>query len=238
MIIHHASDFETNNIEFQTKFIGNEQNLILIVDNVFKNPDLVLEKIKEYPVINNDDKFENLFPGYVTYLTLPNWHLDKIFSMALYNFFLVDDEVKPQLRLNIIDNKKLVYDKCLLPHTDVVRYAGQMYLCDYPNSYTAFYRYKKSGSESKRSDWKYKQELIDIYSQYEKERCNTLYDRKQNGKFVPYDSIDDDGIWECYHKEPVVKNRLVIHAGNLYHSAYLKHKYDYDDLRYSIALFA
>lgn len=238
MIIHNASDFETNNIEFQAKYIGNENNLIILVDNVFKNPDLVLERLKEYPVIRNDDKFENLFPGYVTYLTLPNWHLDKIFSMALYNFFLVDEDTKPQLRLNVIDNKELVYDKCLLPHVDIVQYAGQMYLCDYPDSYTAFYRYKKSGSESKRNDWRYKEELIDINNQYNHENCHTLYDRKQNGNYVSYNSIDDDGVWECYHKEPVVKNRLVIHAGNLYHSAYLKSKYDYEDLRYSIALFA
>jgi len=238
MNIHNASDFETNNIEFEIKCIGEEKNLIIIVDNVFKDPDLVLERLKEYPLIRNDVKYENLFPGYITYLTLPNWHLDKIFGTALYNYFLVDNPQKPQLRLNVIDNKELVYDKCLIPHTDLVEYAGQMYLCDYPESYTAFYRYKKTGIESKRSDWKYKEDFIDIYKLYDHEKESTLHDRKENGNYIQYNSIDEDDLWECYHKEPVIKNRLVIHAGNLYHTAYLKHKYDYDDLRYSIALFS
>ena len=237
MIIHNASDFETNNIEFQIKYIGKEKNLILTVDNVFKNPDLVLERVKEYPVVKSDVKFENLYPGYVTFLTLPNWHLDKIFSMALYNFYMADEDVNPVLRLNILDNKDKVYKEALIPHTDTVRYAGQMYLCNYPNSYTAFYRHKKTGFETKIREWKYKEDYKEIESLYNREHQSS-YDRKTLGEYIDYNSIDEDENWKCYHKEPVVKNRLVIHAGNLYHSAYLKHKYDYEDLRYSIALFA
>lgn len=237
MIIHNASDFETNNIEFQTKHIGTEKNLIVTIDNVFRNPDLVLEKIKDYPVIKNDVKFENLYPGYVTYLTLPNWHLDKIFSMAIYNFFMAEGNIDPILRLNVLSNKDKVYKQALIPHIDTVRYAGQMYLCDYPNSYTAFYRHKKTGFETQIREWRYKEEYQEINSLYNHDH-KSLYDRKQMGEYVDYDSIDEDENWECYHKEPVVKNRLIIHAGNLYHSAYLKSKYDYEDLRYSIALFA
>lgn len=237
MIIHNASDFETNNIEFQTKYIGKEKNLILIVDNVFKNPDLVLQRLKEYPVIKNDVKFENLYPGYVTYLTLPNWNLDKIFCTSLYNYFMLSEDAEPQLRFSIINNKEKIYKQALIPHIDNVRYAGQMYLCDYPNSYTAFYRHKKTGFETQIREWRYKEEYQEINSLYNHDH-KSLYDRKKMGEYINYDSIDEDENWECYHKESVVKNRLVIHAGNLYHSAYLKSKYDYKDLRYSIALFA
>lgn len=237
MIIHNASDFETNNIEFQTKYIGKEKNLILIVDNVFKNPDLVLQRLKEYPVIKNDVKFENLYPGYVTYLTLPNWNLDKIFVTSLYNYFMLSEDAEPQLRFSIINNKEKIYKQALIPHIDNVRYAGQMYLCDYPNSYTAFYRHKKTGFETQIREWRYKEEYQEINSLYNHDH-KSLYDRKKMGEYINYDSIDEDENWECYHKESVVKNRLVIHAGNLYHSAYLKSKYDYKDLRYSIALFA
>lgn len=236
MIIHNASDFETTNIEFQKKYIGTEKNLILTVDNVFSNPDLVLEKIKEYPLVKSDEKFENLYPGYVTFLTIPNWNIDKIISSALYNFFMAEGDLTPVIRLNVLNNKDKIYKQALIPHVDSCRYAGQLYLCDYPNSYTAFYRHKKTGFETQIREFRYKEEYQEINSLYDHNHAS-LYDRKRMGEYINYDSIDEDENWECYHKEPVVKNRLIIHAGNLYHSAYVKSKYDYEDLRYSIALF-
>ena len=236
---HYPEDFEINNIEFETKYVGEEKNLIVTVDNVFKDCDKVLEKLKEYPIIKNYHKFDNLYPGYVTYLTLPNRNLDRILTYAINQHFFSGEPSEIQTRLNVLDNKEKVMERALIPHTDIVSYAGQMYLMDYPDSYTAFYKYKENGCESRRHDWRYKKyqrDIIDLYNS--KEDGSTGKEHLNNPNYVDFDSIDEDEHWECYHKEPVVKNRLIIHPGNLWHSAYVKSKYDYEDYRYSIALFA
>ena len=43
---HYPEDFEINNIEFEEKYVGEEKNLIVTVNNVFKDCDKVLEKLK------------------------------------------------------------------------------------------------------------------------------------------------------------------------------------------------
>lgn len=236
---HYPEDFEINNIDFDLKYIGEEENLIVTVDNVFKDCDRVLEKIKDYPIINNYHRYDNLYPGYVSYLTLPTRHLDRILTYAITEYFFSGQPSEIQTRLNVLDNKKKVMKRALIPHTDLVSFAGQMYLMDYPDSYTAFYRYKENGCESRRHDWRYKKyqrNILELYNS--KEEGNTGKEHLNNPHYVDFDSIDEDENWECYHKEPVVKNRLIIHPGNLWHSAYVKSKYNYEDLRYSIALFA
>lgn len=211
--------------DLSIKTIGNQNNMVIVVDNFLENPFGFVEFLKTIPM----QRSEEWFPGNQLKL---NYYFPE-FCPFMDGIAKVYDVAGGEKRFyyNQYDGNLEVLRRSNHPHIDPeISLAFNLYLNVHDEidgeSGTAFYRHKKSGLEY-RPDFKakYRYKYFDIST--DEDPMEKVY----------YSPIRDDDHFEMYHLEEQQFNRLVIYEGHLFHNLFVEEGRYKNNTRNSFAMF-
>ena len=211
--------------DLSIKSIGNQNNMVIVVDNFLQEPLALAEFLKTIPI----QKSEEWFPGNQLRL---NYYFPEFcpFMDGICKVYDVDPDEK-RFYYNQYDGNLEVLRRSNYPHIDpTITLAFNLYLNPDDEidgkSGTAFYRHKKSGFEF-RPDFKskYRYKWFDI---------NTDEDPMEKTEYSP---IEDSEDFEMYHFEEQKFNRLTIYEGHLFHNLFVEVGKWKQNTRNSLAMF-
>lgn len=194
-------DFESTIVEF-----GPNKSKVIIIDNFYKNPDLVRDLALAIPPTYKSEILNGLPGGRIDAVYKFN-HLAPLFYNLMIDVFIPEERHNiPPTNMNIIFNNatfcvNVINDLDLFPcppHVDSIdskRYAASVFLNtpDECAGGTAFYTYKG------------KQEGPDY-----------------NDIFVDHYVSDTEDDWELIYLAEMKYNRMIMYQQSILHSAYLK----------------
>lgn len=200
-------------LKVKEKYIGENKNKIIIIDNLFEDPEYVRDYalnaayMPNTPGLNLSGNVVELGFYQDYYLTFCNFIIQQFYGK-------VDDKVNPTITFQRYDLSKKVLDKNLFPHIDDTSYASVTSLNHddeliNTKSGTSFYQFIPTKEESSK-----------LFS-YRFERTR-LYKNKQID-FDYEDLVFED--FQMYHLEEHKFNRMIFYESNLFHSAYFHKKH-------------
>ncbi len=216
-VINEKEIFKLNkfsNLKIHRREIKNTNIPVIVVDNLYVNPEEVRNFSSTLPYTKSKYVLSNS-PGKRVKLDLDIRHLQD------FTYELIGKEKTNQLTSFVIFNRirsdEILSESQTIPHTDTIpglSHAMVIYLNkdEECKGGTAFYRHKKTGIEFVKG-------IDDFTKVFESEKSS--YDN-----FIT-DSNDD---WELLELIEMKFNRMVMYPPNIYHSGYISRKdfIDYD----------
>jgi hypothetical protein len=197
----------------EDKIIGNEKNKLLIFDNFFKNPNVLVNLFNESKTLTKSKGNENFYPGVHSPI---NNEYNKILYNALKPFIKKHFKLPVAYLENIDSDFSVVTtppDKLnqnqSIPHYDSIgkgRLAILLYLCHPPFKGTGFYRHIETGFESMK-----KSRTEQYWGIVENQISHNQFENKYINEGNEYYSK----IWEAELKF----NRLIIYPNQILHSS-------------------
>lgn len=207
--------YEMNHdLQVQSFLVGNEQQKVLIIDNLMKNPEAMVD-FAANTSFDFDKKEGNYYPG--VRVPPPREYFPALMSVIRpilqkeYGIQWHAEMTKAECAISLLTFKPEELSKLQsVPHFDSAnprQFALLHYLCDKKHGGTAFYRHNQTGYET------ISRERLDNYMHVFKDDLDKNgpprqeYIRDSNERFTQIGSVDID------------YNRLVIYPSYLLHSA-------------------
>ena len=211
-VINEKEIFKLNrfpNLKIHRKNIKNTNIPIVVVDNLYVNPEEVRKFSSILPYTKSKYVLQSS-PGKRVKLDLDIRHLQD-FTYKLIGQNKTNTFLPPSLIFNRIRSDEVLSDNQTTPHTDSVRglsHAIVIYLNTEEECAggTAFYRHKETGIS-------FVKNIDDFKKVYES--------KKSNYKDFITESNDD---WELLDLIEMKFNRMIIYPPNIYHSGYINRK--------------
>jgi hypothetical protein len=208
--------YEMNrDIQVQSFCVGNEQQKIVIIDSLMKNPQVMVDFAANTPFLGLDKKEGNYYPG--IRLPPPREYFPSLMAMISpilcqeYGIQIDAKMTKAECAISLLTYKPEELSKVQsLPHFDSAnsrQFALLHYFCDKKHGGTAFYRHNLTGYET------VSRERLDNYMDI------FIKDIDQNGPPQKEYIVDSNERFTKIGSVDVNYNRLVIYPSFLLHSA-------------------
>ena len=219
-----TSVFKLNgSADLQLHSIGNQNNMVITIDNFLEEPLAFKEFLKLIPIQQSEEWFPGnqlrihyYFPELVTFMD----GITKLYDV---------DPGEKRFYINQYSGNQKVLRRANYPHVDPgITLAFNLYLNQEEDgeSGTAFYRHKKTGFEFRpKFESKYRYKYFDI---------NSDEDPMEQ---VQYEPIVDTNDFERYHLVEQKFNRLSIYEGHLFHNLFVEKDKWKDTTRDTFAMF-
>lgn len=235
------------NAKVQVDIVGNEKNRVIIVDDFYKNPDMVRHLALNAPCTS----WAPITYGFPMLRTSMHLNLnpvrEKVSELALENWNYYIDECPPFMTNLCIDNveSRAHIGNAGAPHADKCVLAAVLYL-NTPEECrggTSFYRHKETGLESLPRHPFFEQDLSRIKPVAEKFGCKSLKELAETVVFAESQFQKDSAItdsnehWELLKVHEMRYNRILIYEGKVFHAVYGKFGDFTDNYRVVQAMF-
>lgn len=244
------------NTEFDVYKEDREDLTVITIDNFFKDPQAVVECLKQFPINDRDrfyeeladqDKFllkppgyQQVFPAsyfegisYILYKTLYEYDFVPHDYEANQEFQKLGDQINQfSYGTDILTPKMKNVMNNYMPHFDHTKFSFEVFLSEEEISGgTSFYKLKHKDQEYSSID-----SLVDVTEEEDRIEIRDLLNGMNeitDSSPEYYTSFEENNIFKKYYTVPFEFNKLVIYKGTYWHSI------DYDsakeeNLRYSL----
>lgn len=218
------------NIDIAKIDIPGSEKKIIIVDNVFKNPENIFNLLTKFPV---EREPWCAFPGHRAHLNAQFGELSDFVGWILASNYGEETFDGWELCANVLRGDTKCKFSSLVPHVDHIKYAFSIWLNPAEECFggTSFYYNKKFNTA-----------FCDLNNDEDFDRYDLILSECTENKpeyldQIDYEIGDTHPMWEEFFMAPMVPNSMVFYPGDLFHSVHMKKGWYTEYERVSLAGF-